>query len=194
MSRLALGRFGVNRFTVPLALFALLVVVFAIGIKDSPDKDLIPSPLIGKPAPVFSLPSLTDPARRVSSGQLRGHWYLFNVWGTWCVSCRVEQAMLLKIKQAGVIPLVGLDWKDDSGEALSYLKQEGNPYQSIAVDQDGSEAIMWGVYGAPETFLVNPQGIVVYKYIGPITEDAWEQQILPRIPLASTVGAGSGSS
>jgi len=182
-----------NRFTIPLALFALLVVVFAIGIKESPDKDLIPSPLIGKPAPSFSLPSLTDPGQRVTSAQLRGHWYLFNVWGTWCVSCRLEQAMLLKIKQAGVVPLVGLDWKDDPGDALSYLKQQGDPYQTIAVDRDGSEAIMWGVYGAPETFLVNPQGIVVYKYIGPITEEAWQQQILPRLPLAATAAAPARS-
>jgi len=181
------------RFIVPLAVFALLVVVLAIGIKQSPDKDLIPSPLIGKPAPDFSLPSLTDPAQRVSSAQLHGHWYLFNVWGTWCVSCREEQAMLLKIKQSGVIPVVGLDWKDDRGDALSYLKDAGNPYQIIAVDQDGSEAIMWGVYGAPETFLVNPQGIVVYKFIGPITEQAWERQILPRLPVGTAPATAASS-
>jgi cytochrome c biogenesis protein CcmG, thiol:disulfide interchange protein DsbE len=184
---------GRLRFIIPLAVFGLLVVVFAIGIKQSPDKDLIPSPLIGKPAPEFSLPNLTDPSRRVSSDQLHGHWYLFNVWGTWCVSCREEHAMLLKIKQAGIIPVVGLDWKDDRGDALSFLKDAGNPYQTIAVDHDGSEAIMWGVYGAPETFLVNPQGIVVYKYIGPITQQAWEQQILPRLPLAQPAGTASSS-
>ncbi len=182
-----------GRFIIPLVLFAALVVVLAIGIKDSPDKNIIPSPLIGKAAPAFSLPSLTDPGQRVSTTQFRGHWYLFNIWGTWCVECRVEQAMLLKIKAAGVVPLVGLDWRDDPDDALSYLKQEGDPYESIAVDQDGSEAIMWGAYGAPETFLVNPQGIVVYKYIGPITEQAWEQQILPRLPLAQTPAAASSS-
>jgi cytochrome c biogenesis protein CcmG, thiol:disulfide interchange protein DsbE len=182
-----------SRYIIPLALFVLLVVVFGIGIRQSPDKNIIPSPLIGKPAPAFSLPSLIDPGQRVSTAQLRGHWYLFNIWGTWCVECRVEQPMLLKIKESGVIPLVGLDWRDDPDDALSYLKEEGDPYQSIAVDQDGSEAIMWGAYGAPETFLVNPQGIVVYKYIGPITEDAWEQQILPRLPLASTPAAASSS-
>jgi cytochrome c biogenesis protein CcmG/thiol:disulfide interchange protein DsbE len=182
-----------NRFTLPLVLFALLVVVLAIGIHQSPEKDLIPSPLIGKPAPEFSLPSLTDPGARVSSAQLRGHWYLFNVWGTWCGSCRMEHPMLLKIKQSGVIPLVGLDWKDDRDDALSFLKDEGDPYQRIAVDQDGSEAIMWGVYGAPETFLVNPQGIVVYKFIGPITEQAWEQQILPRLPMGQTPAAAASS-
>ncbi|MDE2052705.1 MAG: DsbE family thiol:disulfide interchange protein [Gammaproteobacteria bacterium] len=182
-----------SRFTVPLVLFALLVVVLAIGIKQSPDKDLIPSPLIGKAAPEFSLPNLIDPGQRVSSATLRGHWYLFNVWGTWCGSCRMEHSMLLKIKQSGVIPLVGLDWKDDDGDALSFLKKEGDPYQTIAVDHDGSEAIMWGVYGAPETFLVNPQGIVVYKFIGPITEQAWEQQILPRLPMGQMPAAAARS-
>ncbi len=182
-----------SRFAIPLVLFALLVVVLGIGIRQSPDKDLIPSPLIGKPAPAFSLPSLTDPGQRVSSAQLRGHWYLFNVWGTWCGSCRLEHSMLLKIRQTGLIPLVGLDWKDDNLDALSFLKEKGDPYQTIAVDQDGSEAIMWGVYGAPETFLVNPQGIVVYKVIGPITEEAWERQILPRLPLTSGPAAASRS-
>ena len=182
-----------SRFTIPLVLFAALVVVLAVGIKQSPDKDLIPSPLIGKPAPEFSLPSLTDPGGRVSSAKLRGHWYLFNVWGTWCGSCRMEHSMLLRIKQSGVIPLVGLDWKDDRDDALSFLKDEGDPYQSIAEDRDGSEAIMWGVYGAPETFLVNPRGIVVYKFIGPITEQAWEQQILPRLPMGQTPATAASS-
>ncbi len=181
------------RYTIPIAVFALLVVVFAIGIRQSPEKDLIPSPLIGKPAPAFSLPSLTDPGQRVSSMQLRGHWYLFNVWGTWCGSCRLEHSMLLKIRQAGVIPLIWLDWKDDRGDALSFLKDQGDPYQSIAVDQDGSEAIMWGVYGAPETFLVNPQGIVVYKLIGPITEQDWERQILPRMQMDQTPATAASS-
>jgi len=183
-----------NRFTIPLVAFALLVVVLAVGIRQSPDKDLIPSPLIGKPAPDFSLPSLTDPGQRVSSTQLRGHWFIFNVWGTWCYACREEHPMLLKIRQAGVIPVIGLDWKDDRGDALSFLKDEGNPYQSIAVDHDGSEAIMWGVYGAPESFLVDPQGIVVSKFIGPITEEQWRQQILPRLTMSAGAGSAASSS
>jgi cytochrome c biogenesis protein CcmG/thiol:disulfide interchange protein DsbE len=101
--------------------------------------------------------------------------------------------MLLKIRQSGLIPLVGLDWKDDDSDALSYLKAQGDPYQTIAVDHDGSEAIMWGVYGAPETFLVSPQGIVVYKFIGPITEQDWEQQILPRLPMGRTPATAASS-
>jgi len=183
-----------NRFTIPLVAFVLLVAVLAIGIRQSPEKDLIPSPLIGKPAPDFSLPSLTDPGQRVSSTQLRGHWYLFNVWGTWCYACRDEHPMLLKIRQAGVIPVIGLDWKDDRGDALSFLKDQGDPYQSIAVDHDGSEAIMWGVYGAPESFLVDPQGIVVNKFIGPITEQQWQQQILPRLSMSAAPASAASSS
>ncbi|HEX5462264.1 MAG TPA: DsbE family thiol:disulfide interchange protein [Steroidobacteraceae bacterium] len=182
-----------SRFTIPLVLFALLVIVLAIGIRQSPDKDLIPSPLIGKPAPDFSLPSLTAPGQRVSSAQFRGHWYLFNVWGTWCYACRMEHPMLLKIKQMGVIPMVGLDWKDDRADALSFLKEQGDPYQTIAVDHDGSEAIMWGVYGAPESFLVNPEGIVVYKLIGPITQQDWERHILPRLSTGVTPAAPASS-
>ena len=171
-----------NRFLLPLGIFALLVVVLAIGIKHSPDKGTIASPLIGKPAPQFSLPSLTDKNRLVKSSELKGRWYLFNVWGTWCGGCRAEHSVLLEVSKSGVIPLVGMDWKDEEADALSYLSQLGNPYEVIAVDHDGREAIDWGVYGAPESFLVNPDGIVVSKYIGPLTREAWEKEILPRIP------------
>jgi len=101
--------------------------------------------------------------------------------------------MLLKIKQMGLIPMVGLDWKDDRADALSFLKEQGDPYQTIAVDHDGSEAIMWGVYGAPESFLVNPEGIVVYKFIGPITQQDWEQHILPRLQTGATAAAPASS-
>ena len=101
--------------------------------------------------------------------------------------------MLLKIKQMGVVPVVGLDWKDDRDDALSFLKEKGDPYATIAVDHDGSEAIMWGVYGAPESFLVNPEGIVVYKFIGPITQQDWEQHILPRLPMSAAPAGGASS-
>jgi cytochrome c biogenesis protein CcmG/thiol:disulfide interchange protein DsbE len=170
-----------NRFLVPLGVFALLVVVLVIGIRHSPDKGIIVSPLLGKPAPAFSLPSLLEPARTVSSGDFRGHWYLFNVWGTWCGECRAEHDMLLKVKAAGVVPLIGLDWKDDDHQAQAWLAQLGNPYAVIAVDRSGRAAIDWGVYGAPETFLVNPSGIVVFKHVGALDEDTWTREILPRV-------------
>jgi cytochrome c biogenesis protein CcmG/thiol:disulfide interchange protein DsbE len=170
-----------NRFALPVGVFGLLVVVLAIGIKHSPNKGTIMSPLLGKPAPQFSLPNLTDPARVVSSAGLKGRWYLFNVWGTWCGECRAEHEMLLEVRRAAVVPLVGLDWKDDDAQALSWLAQLGNPYDVVAVDRSGRTAIDWGVYGAPETFLVNPQGIVVFKHVGALTPDVWTRDILPRL-------------
>jgi len=170
-----------NRFALPVGVFGLLVVVLAIGIKHSPNKGTIMSPLLGKPAPQFSLPNLTDPARVVSSAGLKGRWYLFNVWGTWCGECRAEHEMLLEVRRAAVVPLVGLDWKDDDAQALSWLAQLGNPYDAVAVDRSGRTAIDWGVYGAPETFLVNPQGIVVFKHVGALTPDVWTRDILPRL-------------
>jgi cytochrome c biogenesis protein CcmG/thiol:disulfide interchange protein DsbE len=179
----------IRRF-IPLALFVGVAALLAMGIKQAPRKDLVPSPLIGKHAPNFSLPSLTHPQRRVSTAQLDGHWYLFNVWGTWCISCREEYPELLAIAHSGVIRLIGLDWKDTRAEALAFLSTRGDPYQRIAFDPGGLEAIHWGVYGAPETFLVNPKGIIVYKYIGPITPQAWADDIRPRIPAdAAVVGS-----
>jgi cytochrome c biogenesis protein CcmG, thiol:disulfide interchange protein DsbE len=174
-----------NRFLLPLGLFVVLAVVLAIGIRHSPEKGVIASPLLGKPAPQFSLPDLADPAHVVRSADLNGRWYLLNVWGTWCGECRAEHEMLLKVHRAGVVPLIGLDWKDDDAQALAWLTQLGNPYQAVAVDHSGRAAIDWGVYGAPETFLVNPQGIVVYKRVGALTEEVWTHEILPRMSPAT---------
>jgi cytochrome c biogenesis protein CcmG, thiol:disulfide interchange protein DsbE len=171
-----------NRFAIPLGVFALLVIVLAIGIAHSPDKGTILSPLLGKPAPEFSLPNLLDASQTVKSSDLRGRWYVFNVWGTWCYECRAEHNTLLAMRQQNVVPIIGMDWKDAESDALGYLKQLGNPYEAIAVDREGREAIDWGVYGAPETFLVNDKGIVVYKYVGALTPEVWEKQFLSRLP------------
>jgi cytochrome c biogenesis protein CcmG, thiol:disulfide interchange protein DsbE len=170
-----------NRFLLPLGLFILLAAVLAIGIRHSPEKGIIASPLLGKPAPQFALPSLNDPAQQVRSADLKGRWYLFNVWGTWCGECRQEHETLLQVQRAGVVPIIGLDWKDDDGQAVAWLTQLGNPYQSVATDHSGRAAIDWGVYGAPETFLVSPQGVVVYKHVGALTPDTWTREILPRV-------------
>jgi cytochrome c biogenesis protein CcmG, thiol:disulfide interchange protein DsbE len=170
-----------NRSLLPLGLFVLLAVVLAVGIRHSPEKGVIASPLIGRPAPPFALPNLTDPAQPVRSADLKGHWYLFNVWGTWCGECRQEHETLLQVRQAGVVPIIGLDWKDDDAQAVTWLTQLGNPYQSVAIDHSGRVAIDWGVYGAPETFLVSPQGVVVYKHVGALTPDTWTREILPRL-------------
>lgn len=172
-----------NRFALPLLVLAGLVAVLAIGIKHAPQKGIIASPLIGKPAPHFSLPSLGEPARQVSSDDLRGRWYLFNVWGTWCVECRAEHDMLLEARATQALPIIGLDWKDDDARAAQWLRELGNPYEAVALDHSGSTAVDWGVYGAPESFLVDPQGIIVYKYVGPLTREVWTRQILPRLPV-----------
>jgi cytochrome c biogenesis protein CcmG, thiol:disulfide interchange protein DsbE len=170
-----------NRFLVPLGVFALLAIVLAIGIRHSPDKGIIVSPLLGKPAPQFALPALLEPQRTVRSEDFKGRWYLLNVWGTWCGECRAEHAMLLKVRDSGAVPLIGLDWKDDATQAQQWLTQLGNPYETVAVDHSGRAAIDWGVYGAPETFLVNPAGIVVFKHVGALTEETWTREILPRV-------------
>jgi cytochrome c biogenesis protein CcmG/thiol:disulfide interchange protein DsbE len=177
-----------SRFLLPLGLFVLLAVVLAIGIRHSPEKGIIASPLIGKPAPPFDLPNLANPAQQVRSADLKGRWYLFNVWGTWCGECRQEHETLLQVRRAGVVPIIGLDWKDDDAQALTWLTQLGNPYQSVATDHSGRAAIDWGVYGAPETFLVSPQGVVVYKHVGALTPETWAREILPRL---SGVPAGT---
>ncbi|HXY75542.1 MAG TPA: DsbE family thiol:disulfide interchange protein [Steroidobacteraceae bacterium] len=174
-----------NRFVLPLAIFVLLALVLAIGIRHSPDKGIITSPLLGKAAPQFSLPNLADPTHTVSSASLKGRWYLFNVWGTWCGGCREEHETLLEVNRAGVVPLIGLDWKDDDTRAREWLAQLGNPYEVVAIDRSGRTAIDWGVYGAPETFLVNADGIVVYKHVGALTRETWTREILPRLPAAT---------
>lgn len=172
-----------NRFLLPLGIFGLLAIVLGIAIKHSPEKGTIASVLIGKPAPQFTLPVLTDAGRTFNSGDLKGRWYVFNVWGTWCVECRAEHSALLEIRKRTEVPLIGLDWKDEDPQALQWLTELGNPYEVVAADRDGRIAIDWGVYGAPETFLVNPDGVVVYKYVGPLTLEAWQSQFVPRLPM-----------
>jgi cytochrome c biogenesis protein CcmG, thiol:disulfide interchange protein DsbE len=169
------------RFLVPLGAFALLVVVLGVGIKHSPEVGVIVSPLVGKPAPDWTLPSLGAPTRMVGSKDLQGQWYVLNVWGTWCEACRAEHAMLLQVQRSGQVPIIGIDWNDDDTSAAEWLARLGNPYRAVAVDHDGRAAIAWGVYGAPETFLVNPQGVVVYKQVGELTQDVWRQQFLARL-------------
>lgn len=179
-----------NRFAIPLGVFALLVVVLAVGIKHLPQKGVVVSPLLGKPAPEFSLPNLMDTSRTVKSSDLQGHWYVFNVWGTWCYACRAEHGTLIDIQRTGVVPIIGMDWKDDDSEAVSMLQKMGNPYAFIAVDKDGRKAIDWGVTAAPESFLVNDKGIVVYKCPGVITPEIWEKEFLPRLPQRQGAARG----
>jgi cytochrome c biogenesis protein CcmG, thiol:disulfide interchange protein DsbE len=177
------------KFLLPFAAFVGLVVLFAFGLNPSRDIHALPSPLIGKPAPEIALSDLLDPSRAVSNAALKGQVYVLNVWGTWCVACREEHEALLAISQQHVVPIIGLDWKDQRDRAQQWLQQLGNPYQAVAFDSDGRTGVNWGVYGAPETYLVDQQGRVIYKFISPMTQQVWEREFLPRIAAARRDGA-----
>ena len=177
------------KFLLPAAAFAGLVALFIVGLNPQRDIHALPSPLIGKPAPQFTLPDVLDPASKVSSSALQGQVYVFNVWATWCAGCRQEHEALLEIARQNVVPLIGLDWNDDHAKATQWLTQLGNPYRQVGFDNEGRVAIDWGVYGAPETFLVDGQGKVLFKHIAPLTMDVWRQEFLPRIAAARRGGA-----
>lgn len=167
------------RYLVPLGVFAMLVAVLAIGLNRNPR--LIPSPLIGKPAPQFSLPQLAHPKRMLSRKDLLGKVTLFNVWASWCVSCRDEASVLDALSKRKIVPIYGLNYKDQRASALEWLKVFGNPYVVNAFDHKGNVAINWGVYGVPETFVVDAKGIIRYKQIGPVTPEVLRNKILPLV-------------
>ena len=177
------------KFLLPFAAFAALVVLFAFGLNPNRDIHALPSPLIGKSAPAFTLTDVRDPALVVSNAAYKGQVYVLNVWGTWCAQCRVEHEALLAISQSHVVPIIGLDYMDHRENAKQWLEQLGNPYAAVPFDTDGRTAINWGVYGAPETFLVDGQGRVIYKFISPMTPEVWEREFLPRIAAARRGGA-----
>jgi cytochrome c biogenesis protein CcmG/thiol:disulfide interchange protein DsbE len=170
------------RFLIPIGLFGALVWFFNAGLDLDPRK--IPSPLIGKPAPEFTLPVLGEPARQVSMSDYRGQVVLVNVWGSWCVACRAEHQTLLAIARSGEVPILGLDWKDETADAQAWLRNLGNPYDITLVDMDGRVAIDFGVYGAPESFLIDKQGTIIHKITGPIDWQMWNEEILPIVRQA----------
>ena len=182
------------KFLLPFAAFILLVVVFAFGLDPKRDIHALPSPLIGKAAPEFSLGDVLDPQRIVSNGSLKGQVYVLNVWGTWCIECRVEHPALLAIAQQKVVPIIGVDWSIDHGvderdKATRWLQQLGNPYDQVAFDKEGRAVIEWGVTAAPETFLVDGGGKILYKFVSPLTDEVWQREFLPRIAAARRAGA-----
>jgi cytochrome c biogenesis protein CcmG/thiol:disulfide interchange protein DsbE len=167
------------RFAIPLLLFLGLGVLLYAGL--GKDTRYVPSPLIDKPAAAFALPELRDPSRTIDSKALSGQPYLLNVWGSWCVACQEEHPVLMRYAQRKRVPLVGLNWKDEPDTARRWLAQLGDPYDAIPVDADGRVAIDYGVYGAPETFLVDGQGVIRFKYIGPLTDEIIAKEIEPRL-------------
>ncbi len=167
------------RFVAPLLIFLGLGLLLYFGLDNDPRK--LPSPLIDKPAPAFSLQDLLQPERTVSREDLLGQVYLLNVWGSWCVACRTEHPHLMEIARRQDVPLIGLNWRDDPDEARRWLQKYGNPYHSIPADRSGRTAIDFGVYGAPETFLIDAQGVIRHKFVGPLTIRIYEDEFLPRI-------------
>lgn len=172
------------RYLVPVGVFAALVAFLYFGL--GRDKETLPSPLIGKPAPIFELPRLDDPSQKISNREFAGKPYVLNVWGTWCVGCRQEHDTLLEIARRAEVPLLGLDWNDDLSMAQRWLRELGDPYVVTAYDGEGRAAIDWGIYGAPETFLIDAKGIIVQKYVGPLTLDIWERDFVPLIKQSGT--------
>jgi cytochrome c biogenesis protein CcmG/thiol:disulfide interchange protein DsbE len=168
-----------KRFLIPLAIFIVLAGFLAIGLKLDPRE--VPSPLIGKPAPDFKLALLSDPARQLSPADLRGKVWLFNVWASWCTSCRQEHEVLLELSKRGGVPIYGMDYKDQPGDARAVLNRFGNPYVETVVDLDGRVGINYGVYGVPETYLIDRNGIIRLKFTGPLTPESLDNKILPLV-------------
>lgn len=178
------------KYLIPVLGFMVLAVLFAkalVGIdRGEFDPHAIQSPLLHKSAPEFSAPALDNPATQVQLSDYAGRFVLVNVWGSWCVACRQEHEALLAIRANHWIEIVGVDWKDAPAEANQYLEKLGNPYNAIATDPEGRIAINYGVYGAPESFLISPQGKILLKHTGPMTVEVFKQEIEPIIKAGSS--------
>ncbi len=168
-----------NRYFLPLALFAVLVLLLAIGLRIDPS--IVPSPLIDKPLPAFNLPKLITPDDNIKSSDFQGDVVLLNVWASWCVACRVEHPLLLELSKNNKILIYGINYKDTRTDAMQWLQHFGDPYRASAFDQHGLTSIDLGVYGVPETYIMDRDGIIRYKHIGPITREVLDNTILPLI-------------
>lgn len=169
----------------PFLLLLLLGVLLAVGLSNSDHKEDLPSPLIGKSIPTFTLPLLGQEEVKVTQADLIGAPFLLNVWASWCPTCRIEHPLIEALADSGALRVIGLNYRDDAGEARRWLNRFGNPYAMNLADPSGRVAIDFGVYAAPESFLVDASGRIVYKHIGALTQEAIEQEILARLPAAS---------
>lgn len=169
----------VLKYLLPLALFFVLIGFFAVGLKLDPRE--VPSPLIDKPAPAFKLPVLNEAGKTFSPEEMRGQVWLLNVWASWCGACREEHPLLKEMSRSGVLPIVGLDYKDTDAEGSGVLSQAGNPYKLVATDADGHVGVDYGIYGVPETYVIDKAGVIRYKQIGPMTEEALRDKIIPLV-------------
>jgi cytochrome c biogenesis protein CcmG, thiol:disulfide interchange protein DsbE len=169
----------VARYLVPLGIFLVLVIFLGVGLGLNPRQ--VPSPLIDRPAPAFDLPQLHATDKRISPEALRGQVWLLNVWASWCVSCRQEHPVLVDLAKSGVVPIYGLNYKDQREEALRWLQQWGDPYKLSIMDPKGVTGIDYGVYGVPETYVIDKAGVIRYKQIGPLTPEILRDTILPLV-------------
>ena len=174
------------RFALPLGAFFLLVALLAVGLTLNPRE--VPSPLVGKNAPAFELPRLHEPARRFSPKEMQGQVWLLNVWASWCASCRDEHPLLVDLARSRTVPVYGLNYKDKRDDALRWLVQFGDPYALSVADADGRIGIDYGVYGVPETYVIDRKGVIRYKHIGPITPQVAEKKLRPLIQELSKGG------
>jgi cytochrome c biogenesis protein CcmG/thiol:disulfide interchange protein DsbE len=168
-----------TRFAIPIAIFVALLALLGIGLKLDPRE--VPSPLIGKPAPHFELPELHQAARTFSERDMLGKVWVLNVWASWCVSCRDEHPVLLDLAASGAVPVYGLNYKDRREDGLAWLKGMGDPYKISIFDFDGRVGIDYGVYGVPETYVIDKSGIIRYKRIGPLTPEIVKEKLLPLV-------------
>ncbi len=168
-----------KRFLLPLVIFLVMVGFLFIGLNLDPRE--VPSPLVGKPAPQFSLPRLDNPEKVFSGKDMLGKVWLLNVWASWCGACKEEHPLLVSLAKTGFVPVVGMDYKDTRDEALQWLAQGGNPYMTTIMDVDGRVGINYGVYGVPETYVIDKKGIIAYKKTGPITMQSLREVIVPLV-------------
>lgn len=166
-----------NRFGIPLVVFILLVGLLGYGLRLDPK--LVPSVLIDKPAPEFSLIMLDSPEKQLSTRDMLGQVWVLNVWASWCVACREEHEVITRLAQSNLAAVIGLNYKDEPTDAVGWLRQFGNPYATSLIDRDGRIGIDWGVYGVPETFIIDAAGKIRYKHIGPVTHESLEAEIMP---------------
>ena len=163
----------------PLGIFVVIAAFLAIGLFLDPRE--VPSPLINKPAPAFSLPQLHQPAQTFSHADMKGKVWLLNVWASWCVACREEHPVLVELARSKAVPIIGLNYKDERVDGMRWLSRFGDPYQLSAFDRDGRIGIDYGVYGVPETFLIDKNGVIRYKRIGVVTPEILRDKILPLV-------------
>jgi cytochrome c biogenesis protein CcmG/thiol:disulfide interchange protein DsbE len=167
------------RFIWPFVIFVVLAGFLFVGLRLDPRE--VPSPLIDKPAPLFTLPQLHDPEKKFSVADMKGQVWLLNVWASWCVSCRQEHPVLMDLARQNIVPIYGLDYKDKRADGIAWLQDGGDPYVLSVSDTEGRIGIDYGVYGVPETYVIDKQGVIRHKHTGPVTMQSLRDKILPLV-------------